>query len=115
MTVTAVRSSRVGSMGKGPATHVSDTGERRIRTDMRRSGVRPITIAGVVGLLVIALWSAGCGGHKAHSGPSTSDTSLLVQLNAQFNDGRTVRWAGLPVPVFLNGVARADEVNAWAA
>jgi hypothetical protein len=84
-------------------------------TRARGSGMRRITIAGVVGLLVVALGSAGCGGHKDHSGPSTSDASLLVQLNAQFNDGRTVRWASLPVPVFLNGVARADEVNAWAA
>jgi hypothetical protein len=77
--------------------------------------MRTITIAGVVGLLAVALGSMGCGGHKDHSGPSTSDTSLLVQLNAQFNDGRTVRWATLPIPVFLNGIAQADEVNAWAA
>src|SRR5262245_6201242 len=113
MTVAAVRSSRAW-LSNGPAAHTGDQWEHRIRTDVRRSGAQRITIARVVRLLVIALWSAGCGGHKDHSGPSTSDTSLLVQLNAQFNDGRTVRWASLPVPVFLNGIARADEVNAWA-
>ena len=37
------------------------------------------------------------------------------RLNTSFNDGRTVRWAARPIPVFLNGIARTDEVNAWAA
>jgi hypothetical protein len=103
------------SMGEGPAPHVADKGERRLMTQARRSPGRRITIARVVGLLVVALGSVGCGSHKDHSGPSTGDAALLVQLNASFNDGRTVRWGSLPIPVFLNGIARPDEVNAWAA
>ena len=47
------------------------------------------------------------------TGSSSADRTLLVQLNAQFNDGKTVRWATLPVPVFTNGIARPDEVTAW--
>jgi hypothetical protein len=77
---------------------------RRITTAMR-----------ALGLVAFLLVCGGCGGHKDHSGPSTSDTALLMQLNANANDGRTVRWPNLPIPVFLNGIAQADEVNAWAA
>jgi hypothetical protein len=64
-------------------------------------------------LVALALGCAGCGS-KSSSGPS-GGTDLLITLNASFNDGRTVRWATLPIPVFLNGIAQADEVNAWAA
>jgi hypothetical protein len=66
-------------------------------------------------LLALALGCGGCGSHSSASGPSSSGTDLLIALNATFNDGRTVRWASLPIPVFLNDIARADEVNAWAS
>jgi hypothetical protein len=74
-----------------------------------------MSFAGALALVALVLGFVGCGGHKDHSGPATGDTALLIQLNASANDGRTVRWASLPIPVFLNGIARADEVNAWAA
>ena len=64
-------------------------------------------------LVAILIGYAGCHS-KSSSGPSGSAHDLLVTLNAAQNDGRTVRWASLPIPVFLNGIARADEVNAWA-
>ena len=64
-------------------------------------------------LVAILIGYAGCHS-KSSSGPSGSAHDLLVTLNASQNDGRTVRWASLPIPVFLNGIARADEVNAWA-
>jgi hypothetical protein len=54
-------------------------------------------------------------GQEFESAASGVDTALLSRLNARFNDGRTVRWAGLPVPVFTNGIAREDEVTAWTA
>lgn len=66
-------------------------------------------------VLLIAFLIGGASCHsKSTSGPSGSAHDLLVQLNAAQNDGRTVRWSSLPIPVFLNGVAREDEVNAWA-
>jgi len=64
----------------------------------------------------LAIGFTSCGGHGSQnnpSGPSGSDTALLIQLNARFNDGRTVRWANLPIPVFTNGIAREDEVTGW--
>jgi hypothetical protein len=69
-------------------------------------------------ILGLAIGFTSCGGHGSQnnpSGPSGSDTALLIQLNARFNDGRTVRWANLPIPVFTNGIAREDEVTAWTA
>jgi hypothetical protein len=80
----------------------------------RLPGLRSADALAGVALLGLSLL-AGCGGHSNASGPSPMDTALLVQLNARFNDGRTVRWASLPIPVFTNGIAREDEVNAWAA
>lgn len=84
---------------------------------MTRTGTvsaRRVAVARII-LMVVALvfGCVGCGKSSA-SGPSGS-SDLLIALNARFNDGRTVRWAALPIPVFLNGIARADEVNAWAA
>jgi hypothetical protein len=59
----------------------------------------------------LAVLVVGCG--KSSSGPSNS---FLFEHNAQFNGGRTVRWAVLPIRVFLgNGVASADEVTVWTA
>ena len=76
--------------------------------------LRPLRMRSILVLVVLALGWAGCG-HGSPSGPSGSGRDLLIALNASFNDGRTIRWAALPIPVFLNGIARADEVNAWAA
>jgi hypothetical protein len=56
---------------------------------------------------------AACGGH--HSSSTSNSTQLLIQHNAQFNDGRTVRWPQLPIPVALNGLGTPDEVSAWTS
>jgi hypothetical protein len=89
----------------------------------RRAEMKPIPVLAKIGTLavrrvmvivVLALGCAACGSHSSASGPSGSGIDLLIALNASFNDGRTVRWAALPIPVFLNGIARADEVSAWA-
>jgi hypothetical protein len=76
--------------------------------------LRTPTMRRIMPLVVLALLCADCGKHSSVSGPSGSATDLLIALNASANDGRTVRWAAVPIPVFLNGIARADEVNAWA-
>jgi hypothetical protein len=63
--------------------------------------------------LLSALWLAGCDND---SGTSSTKNAPLFEFNAQQNGGRTVRWANLPVRVFLgNGVARADEVAIWTS
>jgi hypothetical protein len=60
----------------------------------------------------LAVLVLGCG-KDGGSGPSNS---FLLEHNAQFNGGRTVRWRTLPIRVFLgDGVARADEVTVWTA
>ena len=64
----------------------------------------------LLALAAAALLSVGCEKDKGHS------DSFLFENNAQFNDGRTVRWPNLPIRVFLgNGVASADEVTVWTA
>jgi hypothetical protein len=68
-------------------------------------------IAALVVVLVPGL--VACGGH--HSSSGSNSTELLVQHNAQFNDGRTVRWPALPVRVALNGLGTPDEVTAWTS
>jgi hypothetical protein len=65
-------------------------------------------------VVLVALAAGGCGGSKGHSGPSAEEFQFLFEHNAQFNDGRTVRWGGLPITVALNDIARADEVTAWS-
>jgi hypothetical protein len=65
----------------------------------------------LLGVAGVSLSLLGCG-----SDDSTSSTknAPLFEFNAQQNGGRTVRWANLPVRVFLgDGVARADEVTVW--
>jgi hypothetical protein len=62
---------------------------------------------------LILLGTVACGGNTP-SAPSASDSlPLLLRHNARINRGRTVRWATLPIPVHLNGIARADEVLDW--
>jgi hypothetical protein len=65
--------------------------------------------------LVILVGLVACGGGKKNpTGSSAGDTNtLLLRHNARFNDGRTIRWATLPIPVFTNGIAREDEVTEW--
>ncbi len=75
---------------------------------MRRSWIRPAAL-----LLAILPGLAACGGGGG-SGPSAG-TTFLIQHNAQFNDGRTVRWPTLPITVFLGGIANAAEVTAWTS
>jgi hypothetical protein len=86
-------------------------------THAGRSMTQRATIAvRILGVVACALVAGGCGGHSSNtSGPTPSQNSLLAELNADANDGRTARWASLPIPVFLNGIAQADEVSAWSA
>jgi hypothetical protein len=64
-------------------------------------------------LLVLPLLVA-CGGGGGSSGPSGS-SQFLIQHNARFNDGFTVRWASLPIQVFTGSVASPGEVTEWTA
>ncbi len=69
---------------------------------------------GIAGPAAVLLLLAGCGGKDHHS--SATGFGFLFDHNAQFNDGRTVRWGALPIAVFLgNGVASADEVTTWTS
>jgi hypothetical protein len=53
----------------------------------------------------------GCDKDK---GTGATTNAPLFEFNAQANGGRTVRWANLPVRVFLgDGVAQAGEVTVW--
>lgn len=65
-------------------------------------------------LVGLALGLVGCESRQTITAPAGADTRSLFDLNAHANDGRTVRWATLPIPVFTNGIAREDEVTAWS-
>jgi hypothetical protein len=66
------------------------------------------------GFALCALVLAGCGSHQnTPTGSNGAETQRIIQLNAQFNDGKTVRWSTLPIPVYTNGIARPEEVAAW--
>lgn len=76
--------------------------------------MRPLAVRGrwLLGCLLLAL--VACA--KDDTGISDPEERfLLFQLNAGDNDGRTVRWpdSNLPIPTFLGGVARPDEVTEW--
>jgi hypothetical protein len=63
--------------------------------------------------MALALLVLACGNDD---GGGSGSSSFLFENNAQFNGGRTVRWAVLPIRVFLgNGVATPGEVTAWTA
>jgi hypothetical protein len=68
----------------------------------------------VVPLGLIASCGGGDGDGKNPTSSTSADQQYLVQHNARFNDGRTVRWANLPIRVFANDIAREDEVTEWA-
>jgi hypothetical protein len=76
--------------------------------------------AGLLLLLVGSLVACG-GGHGSPAAPtdvaslSPEERQLLFELNARFNNGRTFRWATLPIAVFLNGAGRPDEVTRWTS
>jgi hypothetical protein len=63
---------------------------------------------------LVALGACGGGGKKNNpAGPTGDEMQFLLQHNARFNDGRTVRWPNLPIRVFTNGIAQQDEVLEW--
>jgi hypothetical protein len=68
-------------------------------------------------LALLPLILVGCNGDGGNGGGGTGSTNadldFLFQHNARFNDGRTVRWANMPIRVFTNNIARADEVTEW--
>ncbi len=78
--------------------------------------MRPATGTFVWLVLLLGL-IASCGGgggdHKNPTSSSTGDQQFLLQHNARFNDGRTVRWPNLPIRVFANDIARENEVTEW--
>jgi hypothetical protein len=55
---------------------------------------------------------AGCPGKK-HTTGVDFDAAFLFEHNASQNSGRTVRWANLPIRVFLNNIASEEEVTRW--
>ncbi len=64
--------------------------------------------------LLLPLVLGACGGKKKSvTGPSGDEMQFLLQHNARFNDGRTIRWPNLPIRVFVNDIAREDEVTEW--
>jgi len=83
------------------------------RTTWRVAAERPRPTGWLLALAGLALGLTGCGGSHSSTAPAGTDTRLLIDLNARFNDGRTVRWADLPIRVFANGLAQEDEVTAW--
>jgi hypothetical protein len=72
---------------------------------------RAVTLAA----LAVGLAACGNGSRQSTTIPAGADTGLLLELNAGANDGHTVRWVRLPVPVFTNGIAQPDEVASWTA
>jgi hypothetical protein len=66
--------------------------------------------------LVVPLAAVACNGKDGGNpaGPSDpAENAFLLQHNARFNSGRTVRWANLPIRVFLNDIGQPDEVTEW--
>ncbi len=65
-------------------------------------------------LIPLALYACSKSSSGGTTGPSDpGEAAFLLQHNARFNDGKTVRWADLPIRVFANGIAREDEVTEW--
>lgn len=65
-------------------------------------------------LLVLAVLAACENDNGGPSGPSDpGEARYLEEHNTRFNDGHTIRWRDLPIPVFTNGIARESEVTEW--
>jgi hypothetical protein len=71
------------------------------------------TVRRSVVLLALLAGLAACGGHGGTSSSVTEENAFLLEHNARFNDGRTVRWPNVPIPVFANGIARSSEMAVW--
>jgi hypothetical protein len=63
--------------------------------------------------LALAACNGGGNGGGGNSGSTNTDLEFLLQHNARFNDGRTVRWPNVPIRVFTNDIATTDEVTEW--
>jgi hypothetical protein len=67
--------------------------------------------------LIVPLALLGCdknGGGGNPAGPTDpAESAFLLQHNARFNSGRTVRWPNMPIRVFLNGIGTEEEVTEW--
>lgn len=75
-----------------------------------RAGVSRFRVL-AFGALAVSL--AACGGGGGSSESSSAGLAFIFQHNARFNDGRTVRFAALPIPVFTNNIAQQGEVTEW--
>jgi len=64
-------------------------------------------------LLALGACGGGGGNNSNPATPNTAEQQYLLQHNARFNDGRTVRWPNLPIRVFTNGIAQQNEVTEW--
>jgi hypothetical protein len=64
-------------------------------------------------LLVLVGCNGGGGDGGGGTGSTNADLDFLFQHNARFNDGMTIRWPNMPIRVFTNNIARADEVTEW--
>jgi hypothetical protein len=62
---------------------------------------------------LLLLGTVACGGNNPSAPTAADGQPLLLRHNARLNGGRTVRWATLPIPVFLNGIAQPGEVLEW--
>lgn len=93
-------------------------GGHRARGRTRPGTGRVVRRLGAWGLVWL-LAGCGGGGKGNPTGPSDiaqlspDERAALIELNASVNDGRTLRWTLLPIPVFLNGLARRGEVTEW--
>jgi hypothetical protein len=70
-------------------------------------------ILALLPLVLIGCNGGGGNGGGGGAGSTNDDLDFLFQHNARFNDGRTVRWANMPIRVFTNNIARPDEVTEW--
>lgn len=79
-------------------------------TALRRPSARALV------WLLLAAGLVACGGDKKKNNPTGASNEALAfvfEHNASRNDGRTVRWANLPIRVFLSNVGTEDEVTDW--
>jgi len=70
-------------------------------------------MAGSARWLIVAFVLGACSGDDNAGVTGSGNSTLLFALNAVQNDGRTVRWPTLPIPVFLGDVGAEDELTEW--